>query len=155
MMLSPHSSASSLCFVRSLVPVVTLLPLLLPTPLMAHEVNVSGNVAATFHIEPGHNPKAGQPSRTWFALTQRGGALIPLAQCDCQLAVYAVPRRQNTPAMLRPALAAYNVEGFKNIPSAMVTFPRPGLYELELSGKPKGGVQFNAFRLSYRVTVGR
>jgi hypothetical protein len=35
-------------------------PLLLPKPALvsAHEVEISGDVAATFHIEPNHNPKA-------------------------------------------------------------------------------------------------
>jgi len=34
------------------------------------------DVAAVFHIEPEHNPRAGKPSLTWFALTRKGGQLI-------------------------------------------------------------------------------
>jgi len=37
----------------------------------AHTVKISGDVAALFHIEPEHNPRAG--SLTWFALTRKGG----------------------------------------------------------------------------------
>jgi hypothetical protein len=124
-------------------------------PVLAHEIETSGNVAATFHIEPSHNPKAGQASKAWFALTRRGGQLIPLSQCDCKLAVYALPRKSGATPLFRPALNAYNVERFQGIPSAAVSFPKPGLYQLELSGKPKSGAQFSPFSLSYRVTVGR
>ncbi len=124
-------------------------------PIPAHEIKTSADVAATFHIEPSHNPKAGQASKAWFALTRRGGKLIPLSQCDCKLAVYALPRSSGAAPVSRPSLTAYNVERFQGIPSAAVTFPKPGLYQLELSGKPKGGAQFSPFSLSYRVTVGR
>ncbi len=123
---------------------------------LAHEVETAGDVAATFHIEPGHNPKAGQPSLAWFALTRRGGQMIPLSACACKLAVYPVPHVEGkTPPLLRPALTALNVERFKGIPSATITFPKPGIYELELSGKPKTGSSFSDFELSYQVTVGR
>jgi hypothetical protein len=124
-------------------------------PIPAHEIKTSADVAATFHIEPSHNPKAGQASKAWFALTRRGGKLIPLSQCDCKLAVYALPRNSGATPVSRPPLTAYNVERFQGIPSAAVTFPKPGLYQLELSGKPKGDAQFSPFSLSYRVTVGR
>jgi hypothetical protein len=50
--------------------------------VFAHEVEVSGDVAATFHLEPNHNPRAGEKSRVWFALTRKGGQIIPLEQCN-------------------------------------------------------------------------
>ncbi|MCU0549544.1 MAG: hypothetical protein MUC48_09380 [Leptolyngbya sp. Prado105] len=60
---------------------------LLKNSLLAHNVKTEGNVASTFHIEPNHNPKAGEPSKAWFALTKPGGEVIPLDRCDCQLKV--------------------------------------------------------------------
>ena len=48
------------------------------SPAYSHEVEISGDVAATFHIEPNHNPKAGQTTQAWFALTRKGGTIIPL-----------------------------------------------------------------------------
>jgi hypothetical protein len=133
-----------------------LLPWLLLAPVGAHQVETSSNVAATFHIEPGHNPKAGVPSKAWFALTRRGGKIIPLSQCSCQLAVYPIPRQKGkTPPLLKPALTALNVERYKGIPSAAIVFPKAGQYELELIGKPKSGTNFQPFSLSYTVTVSR
>ncbi|KAM3094906.1 hypothetical protein ACKFKF_26275 [Phormidesmis sp. 146-12] len=133
-----------------------LLPWLLLAPVVAHEIETSSDVAATFHIEPGHNPKAGVPSKAWFALTRRGGQMIPLSQCNCQLAVYPIPHQKGkTPPLLKPALTSLNVERYKGIPSAAIVFPRAGRYELELTGKPKLGANFQPFSLSYTVTVSR
>ncbi|MGV0026790.1 hypothetical protein [Phormidesmis priestleyi] len=133
-----------------------LFPWLLLAPVVAHEVETSGDVAATFHIEPSHNPKAGVPSRAWFALTRRGGRIIPLSQCNCQLAVYPIPRQKGkTPPLLKPALTSLNVERYRGIPGAAIVFPKAGQYELELTGKPKSGANFQPFSLSYTVTVSR
>ena len=49
------------------------IPPLNSTSVLAHEVEVSGDVAATFHLEPNHNPRAGETAKVWFALTRRGG----------------------------------------------------------------------------------
>jgi hypothetical protein len=129
--------------------------LLLPlaTSALAHNIKVSGNVAATFHIEPNHNPKSGEPSQTWFALTHKGGTVIPLAQCDCTLAVHAEPHKQGEAPLLKPVLKSLSIEQYQGIPSAEITFPNPGEYELEISGKPKAGAKFQPFELSYTVTV--
>jgi hypothetical protein len=127
----------------------------LVAPLAAHEVETAPakDVAATFHLDPNHQPKAGKPSRAWFALTRRGGHIIPLAQCACTLAVYAMPRRQSPP-LLKPPLTAVNVEKYRGIPSANIIFPKAGRYTLELVGKAKAGGNFQPFKLSYEVTVG-
>jgi hypothetical protein len=134
-----------------LVAWILLLPL--ATPVLAHNIKVSGTVAATFHIEPNHNPKAGEPSQTWFALTHKGGTVIPLAQCDCKLAVHAEPYKEGEAALLEPALKSLSTEQYQGIPSAEIIFPKPGEYELEISGKPKAGAKFQPFELSYTVTV--
>jgi hypothetical protein len=129
---------------------------LLTTPIlvhtaMAHTVKVAEDVAATFHVEPNHNPKAGRPSLVWVALTKKGGALIPLSQCNCQMAVYSLPRSNNPIARLE--LRSINVEQYRGAMSSNVTFPRAGRYEIELSGSPKNA-SFKPFRLTYTVTVG-
>ncbi len=93
-----------------------LIPALLATPVLAHTVKVSGDVAATFHVEPHHNPQAGKPSLAWFALTRKGGQLIPLSQCNCQLAVYPVPHDENkTVPLMRPGLKTVNTENYKGL----------------------------------------
>lgn len=131
-----------------------LLPVLLVAPVVAHNVEVAGDVAATFHIEPNDRPKAGRLSQAWFALTRKGGQLIPLSQCDCKLAIYSVPYKEGSQPLMQPSLKAINTENYKGIPGAVIIFPKVGQYELELSGKPKAPANFKPFELSYKVTVG-
>lgn len=131
-----------------------LISTLIAAPVAAHSVKVSGDVAATFHLEPGHNPKAGQRSQAWFALTRRGGGVIPLSQCNCQLAVYPEPRRQGSSPIMKPGLKAISADNYQGIPGADIVFPRAGTYELELRGTAKNGANFRPFTLSYTVNVG-
>ncbi|MHC0062388.1 hypothetical protein ACWATR_05590 [Nostoc sp. UIC 10890] len=122
-------------------------------PASAHKVEVSGDVGGTLHIEPNDNPRAGEPSQAWFALTRRGGRVIPLSQCNCQLAVYAQPYAAGEPPLLEPQLEPVSAERYKGIPGAEVVFPKPGIYELQLNGKPASGARFKPFNFKFEVTV--
>ena len=173
-------------------------------PAIAHNIKASGNVAATFHIEPNHNPKAGETSKAWFALTRQGGKLIPLTECNCKLEVNlkshpkgivnreevtenkeeviidshspnrakhldikssvspmthppnASPLHQSpisTSHSLKPTLKSISAEQYQGIPGADIIFPQAGAYELEFSGTPKAGADFQPFKFSYTVTV--
>lgn len=126
---------------------------LLVDPALSHNIEVSGDVAATFHLEPNHNPQAGEPAQTWFALTRQGGQIIPLEQCNCKLAVYSEPRSQEASPLLEPPLKAISSEGYQGIPGAEIIFPKAGAYQLELNGTPKAGANFKPFQLNYEVTV--
>jgi hypothetical protein len=119
----------------------------------AHKVKTTEDVGATIHIEPNDNPRAGEVSKAWFALTRKGGKVIPLSKCKCQLAVYAEPHAVKEPALLEPALQPMTVERYKGIPGAEITFPRPGAYQLQLRGKPASGESFKPFELKFEVTV--
>ncbi len=122
-------------------------------PALAHKVQVAADVGATLHIEPNDTPRAGETAQAWFALTRKGGKAIPLAQCNCQLAVYAEPHIPGEPALLEPSLQPVNAERFQGIPGADITFPKPGIYQLQLTGKPKSGGTFQPFEFSFNVTV--
>ena len=124
----------------------------LTVPAIAHNVEISGEVAATFHIEPNHNPRANKASTAWFALTRRGGSSIPLAECNCNLKVYQVPRIDDAPPVLQPELIAIDVEKYQDIPGAEIMFPQAGAYELEISGTAKDD-SFTPFELTYTVNV--
>lgn len=121
-------------------------------PAIAHKVEISNQVAATFHIEPNHNPQVNQPTTAWFALTRRGGNSIPLSQCDCTLKVYGVPRVGDAEPILQPLLVPLDVEKYQDIPGAEITFPQAGAYELEISGTAKDN-SFSPFQLTYTVNV--
>jgi hypothetical protein len=122
--------------------------LLVPVPVLAHNVKTAGNVAATFHIEPDHNPRAGEPAQTWFALTKQGGEILSLDRCNCQLKVLS-----GTQTVAQPELKSISAETYKGIPGADVVFPNAGIYKLEISGTPKQAGDFSAFKLAYEVTV--
>lgn len=126
---------------------------ILTLPAIAHNVQVEQDVAVTFHIEPDHSPRAGEPAQAWFALTRRGGESIPLSECDCSLAVYANPRTPDAQPLLNPNLKAINAEQYSEIPGATLIFPQDGAYELEISGSPRDGSSFEPFSFTYTVNV--
>ncbi|MBR8837916.1 MAG: hypothetical protein DSM106950_28915 [Stigonema ocellatum SAG 48.90 = DSM 106950] len=131
-----------------------LLSVLIATPVAAHTEKVSGDVGGLLHIKPHDNPQAGQAAQAWIVLTRKGGQLIPLAQCDCQLAVYAKPHSQSSAPLLKPSLHPVTAEQYQGIPGADIVFPKVGAYELVISGTPKSGTSFKPFKLSYTVNVG-
>ncbi len=122
-------------------------------PASAHSVKIAGDVGGTLHIEPNDNPRAGEPTQAWFALTRKGGRVIPLAQCNCRLAVYAQPYAPGEPPLLEPSLNPVAAERYQGIPGAEVVFPKPGIYQLQLNGKPTSGETFRPFNLKFEVTV--
>jgi hypothetical protein len=130
-----------------------ILLVLLTAPAAAHNVEVTEDVAGTWHIEPNHSPKAGENARIWVALTRRGGAVLPLEQANCQISIYTAPRRQSDEPVLQPKLEAITVEKYQGIPGANVVFPQTGLYDLELDCTPKLAEDFQPFHMAYKVTV--
>ena len=121
--------------------------------VLAHTVKISEDVGGTVHLEPNDNPRAGEVTQTWFALTRKGGKVIPLKDCNCQLAIYAEPHAVGEPALLEPPLQPIQSERYQGIPGAEVTFPKPGAYQLQLSGKPVTEGSFKPFELKFVVTV--
>ncbi|NEO83039.1 MAG: hypothetical protein F6J87_02085 [Spirulina sp. SIO3F2] len=122
-----------------------------PQTSLAHQVELSTDVGATLHIEPDDTPKAGEVTEIWFALTRKGGQSIPLAACDCALAVYATPAEAQP--ILEPPLNPVSAEGYADIPGAQFTFPTVGAYELVLTGQPQTEKDFAPFELRFDVLV--
>ena len=122
-------------------------------PASAHKVQIAEDVGSTLHIEPNDNPKAGEAALAWFALARKGGKAIPLRECNCKLAIYSQPRTTDASPVLSPPLKAMSVEGYQGIPGADIVFPKPGAYQVQLSGTPASGANFKPFSLTYAVTV--
>jgi len=135
--------------ISSLGAVVTLA---IASPVFAHKVQTATDVGATLHIEPNDNPRAGESSLTWFALTRKGGQIIPLSECDCKLAVYSGSPTESQP-LLEPPLKAISAERFENIPAAEIVFPQAGAYRLQFTGSPKVTGSFQPFELNYDISV--
>jgi hypothetical protein len=126
---------------------------LLANPALAHKVELAEDVGAMLHIEPDDVAKAGQPTQLWFALTRQGGEIIPLSACDCQLQIFAKPRSPTDRPLLTPSLQAIEAEGKSNLPSAEVTFPAVGAYQLVLQGAPQAEANFTPFELTFDTVV--
>ncbi len=135
--------------------IATLATLLAGPPPLAHQTEIGGEIGVTHHIEPNDTPRAGEPTQAWFALTKRGGKVVPLADCDCQLSLYRQPRSPNgqDKPLAQPPLQAIAAEGYRNVPAAQIVFPAVGAYDLVLRGSPKDGADFAAFQVSFTVTV--
>jgi len=110
------------------------------------------DVAAVFHIEPEHNPRAGKPSLTWFALTRKGGQLILLQQCNCQLAVYRTASGRlptideaNAQASISPAVSRHSWSGYHISQSRNL--------RAEVEWHTESRESFKPFALTYEVTV--
>ncbi|MGJ5628004.1 MULTISPECIES: hypothetical protein [Nostoc] len=126
---------------------------LLVTPVLAHNIKLSGDVAGTWHVEPNHSPKAGETARVWIALTRKGGKILPVSEANCQMAVYSQPRKQKDSPVLQPTVQAISVERYQGIPGADVVFPKTGAYQLELGCTPKVESNFKPFQMQYEVIV--
>lgn len=122
---------------------------------IAHQVEIAGDVGGTIHIEPNDTPKAGETSLAWFALTKRGGETIPLADCNCSLDIYYAPYTEGDTPFSCPDFRAISSEGYEGIPGADVTFPKPGTYDLVVTGIPTTEATFDPFTLTFSVTVAR
>ena len=120
--------------------------LLLAAPALAHEVVRDGNVGALLHIEPADAPTVGKPNTTWFDTHQRGGKAITLANCTCAVSIYSGSVKPGAKPVSSPVLRTE-----KNRLTADLVFARQGAYTIVLTGKPKAGATFNAFRLQWVV----
>ncbi len=155
-MMMSLSQSVALPFFVSLVSTVVL-----PLPAIAHQVELEENVGATLHIEPNDTPRAGEEVLAWFALVRKGGQTIPLADCNCQLAIYeqsaygqaANQGDEGAAPILTPPLSAVAAEAYQGIPGATFTFPDVGAYTLVMSGSPQQAGSFNDFEFDFDVTV--
>lgn len=138
----------------ALISTLLLTNLLTNLPIAAaHEVQTSGNVGATMHLEPNDNPQSGVTNLVWFALVREGGQPIALADCYCSLSVYRQPRQSGDPPLLMPALSPTSAEGRSGIPGANFSFPAAGTYDVVLRGRSVNAGGFAPFELNFPVTV--
>ncbi|MEM1426660.1 MAG: hypothetical protein AAGF75_08930 [Cyanobacteria bacterium P01_H01_bin.130] len=119
----------------------------------AHTTTIASDVAVTVHVEPEHQPAAGQPTRVWFLLTRQGGEVIPLDTAACELQVRQQPHAPDAPPLLEPEIVPINAERYQNIPGANLTFPEPGTYTLDFGCSPKQAGAFETFTIDHEAIV--
>jgi hypothetical protein len=127
--------------------------LVLAPAATAHTIKTAEDVAVTFHIDPDHNPKAGEMATAWFAMTRRGGKSISLKDCHCRLGVYLDSSQADLTQTMSTSLKSISIKQHPDLPAADLTFPQAGIYRLEFSGTPKQQGDFKSFRMTYNVTV--
>ena len=124
-------------------------------PTSSHQVKVAQDIGVTMHLDPSHNPRVNKKSLAWFALTKKGGRVIPMKKCNCTLEVYKKPTTKDSKAILTPKLKPISAERYKNIPGAEITFTSVGNYELVLRGYPTEVGEFKPFNIKFPVTVAK
>ncbi len=122
----------------------------LVAPTLAHKVKINNQIGATLHVEPNDQARTNRSTIIWFALTKKGGQIIPLSQCQCQLQVFKLPSKK---AVMQPMLRSINAEKYQGIPSTNISFKQSGTYLLELSGRPQVGANFQPFKLQFDLVV--
>lgn len=119
----------------------------------AHTTKVVNDIAVTVHVEPEHQPSAGQETRVWFLLTRQGGAVVPLDAADCRLTVHQQPYKIGDRPLLQPKIIPINAERYQNIPGAKLTFPTPGTYALDFGCTAKQAGDFTDFSINHEAIV--
>ncbi|MEM9246959.1 MAG: hypothetical protein AAGA67_14630 [Cyanobacteria bacterium P01_F01_bin.153] len=120
---------------------------------MSHTTKVVSDIAVTVHVEPEHQPAAGQPTRVWFLLTRQGGEVVPLSSANCTLEVRKQPYQPGSSPLLTPEVVPIDAERYQSIPGVNLTFPEPGTYGLTFGCAPKADGNFGAFSIDHEAIV--
>ncbi len=124
-----------------------------PITASSHTTKVIGDIAVTVHVEPEHQPAAGEPTRVWFLLTRQGGEVVPLSSANCTLEVRKQPYQPGSSPLLAPEVVPIDAERYQSIPGANLTFPEPGTYGLTFGCAPKTDGDFGAFSIDHEAIV--
>jgi hypothetical protein len=119
----------------------------------AHQrLSTAGDVGVMIHLDPNDLPYPKKPTKTWFMLMRRNGAMISPASCNCSVAAYD---SRNRAIVSNLPLSTIPVEGHQKGHEAIsttITFPKAGAYTVVLAGQAKDK-SFAPFELKFPVTV--
>ena len=130
---------------RLILPFTSLVFLLVITiqPVAAHVLKTDGTIGAILHILPDDNPRSGV-STTYELAFKDTSNQFSLANCNCNVEILTDGKTIDTQALgTQYALISKNT----------YTFPKPNVYTLKVTGKPKEPNTFEPFTLSYNVRV--
>jgi hypothetical protein len=108
----------------------------------AHELKIDDQIGGVFHLEPNHDPIAGQPSTLSYALKDLQGK-FRIVDCECVLAAF-----QSGQEVVSSIAGGTDADV-----GATIIFPREGTYTVRLSGSPRTKGSFQAFTLENIVEV--
>jgi hypothetical protein len=119
------------------------------TPALAHSGEVDDSISATVHINPSDDPVSGEPADFIFEFKDKQKKFV-VSECGC-----AVKITQAGHEIYNEPLLSYNSDASKLHARFAFIFPAPGIYQVEVSGTPRGSAQFQPFKLTYDVRVAR
>lgn len=117
---------------------------LFPTAIFAHELEIENSIGAVLHIDPLDNPKVGKPAKIYFEIKDKDNEFRPEI-CDCQLII-------SKDGVIFVTAKIYG-PGSQNNSVFEYAFPKEGVYQLELSGKPIEGSHFDNFEFNFETKV--
>jgi hypothetical protein len=121
---------------------------ILPGLAAAHEVQNDGNMSVLLHMEPQDSPIVGQEATLYFSFTEASDKFQVL-DCDCQLKI------SNGNNVVKSLALSEVAESFgANVYTTTVTFPKKGVYTVDLAGKSKTAA-FADFHLNWFVRIER
>lgn len=125
-----------------IVTVALLVATVFVRPASAHVLATDGDQGAVLHILPDDDPTA--CVATTYELAFSGSKTFSLQGCDCSIS-YVLNGTSVDSDQLKPISSATS--------SNTYTFAKPGVYELNVAGKPKQAGAFSPFSLNYSVRV--
>jgi hypothetical protein len=114
--------------------------------VFAHTVKSDNEVGAVMHINPSDEPKAGQESVLNFEFKDKDG-VFSLDNCSCDLLI-----NLNGEELFSTKLTAVS-ETSDLSASITYVFPKPGNYNIQISGEPVDDKSYKNFNLSFEAPV--
>lgn len=116
---------------------------LLTLPAKAHVLQADDNIGAILHILPDDNPVSGRQIEYVLSFEDTTSR-FSLFNCDCMVRY----KLNGEVVATRPLISNYDKDSRNSY-----TFPGPGVYTLEITGRPLAGAEFQAFDIDFTVRV--
>jgi hypothetical protein len=130
--------------------ILSVLLLLLPSFIQAHEIKRVGTFEILSHREPEDNPIARETAQLYFSVTDSKNQ-FKFSDCDCRVAV----KLGNETLLNKQLTAADEAPDWGvNVSVVDFVFPAKGLYVLTIAGSSKTNL-YQEFSLDYDVRIER
>lgn len=117
--------------------------LAMPGFVSAHELESDNGISAVLHLPPDDKPISGETTKYEFLVSDQKGQLS-LTDCDCKVLL-----KKNGQLIKSQQLQVTDDQrGYGS-----VIFPKPGVYNLELTGAPRANADFDDFEFENSVRV--
>lgn len=118
-----------------------------PAKTFAHVLQANRDVGVIMHIAPDDDPVAGKESEIFLEFKDPNGKFDP-KNCDCSILITT----NDSNLYYKKIFGDQNTKQTLLLP---FTFPEKGIYNIEITGKPKKKDAFGPFNISFDVRVSR